>query len=529
MRLKSARLQNFKRFVDLHIHDLPPEAKLIVLLGPNGCGKSSLFDAFQRHLKVNQFYGMSQEYIRYYRRTSSVVETVDESVDLSFHEGTPTTQEDLKKSLYVRSAFRHDPSFNLNGIQHPPDVLDRHAVRRLIDADKTVQDNYQRLFWALIQKVTKSGLSTDDIMEEVIGDLQNAMKNVFEDLELDALVSPDLQSSFTFTKGTAEHFLYENLSAGEKGVFDLLLDIVVNRKAFNDSLYCIDEPDLHLNTRIQGKLLMELYELIPDNSQLWLATHSVGMMRKAQEMRAENPQAVVFIDLGFDALGQERDYDQTQEVSLSVPNFEFWKRHYNVALDDIAGLLAPKQIVLCEGSNEGDDPSLDESCYNQIFAEEFPQTLFISVGAVSDVEKRMGGLLPLLEQIIDGTKIIRFRDRDELTGPEVRDKQKEDIRVMSGFRNIESLLLSDSVIKALCDKLDKPDQFAKILSARDSAVQQGSNDLKTTAQAVHHAAKKHLQLSPAGETCQAFMRDWLAPLVKPGTPEYEQLKKDIFS
>ena len=58
----------FKRFVDLTIRDMSPDAKLIVLLGPNGCGKSSLFDAFQRRLKVDQFFGMSDELKRYYRR-----------------------------------------------------------------------------------------------------------------------------------------------------------------------------------------------------------------------------------------------------------------------------------------------------------------------------------------------------------------------------------------------------------------------------------------------------------------------------
>ena len=63
MKLKSARIRHFKRFVDLAIHGLPPNAKLVVLLGPNGCGKSSLFDAFQRRLKVDEFYGMSEEFM----------------------------------------------------------------------------------------------------------------------------------------------------------------------------------------------------------------------------------------------------------------------------------------------------------------------------------------------------------------------------------------------------------------------------------------------------------------------------------
>ena len=46
MKIKSITLKNFKRFTNLTIQDLPESAKLVVLIGPNGCEKSSLFDAF---------------------------------------------------------------------------------------------------------------------------------------------------------------------------------------------------------------------------------------------------------------------------------------------------------------------------------------------------------------------------------------------------------------------------------------------------------------------------------------------------
>ena len=132
MRLKSATIIKFKRFVDLTIRNLPANAKLIVLLGPNGCGKSSLFDAFQRKLKVDHFYGMSEELRRYYQRGTPGANSESDEVTLAFHDTDPVTEDQLKKSLYVRSAYRHDPSFQETTIQQQRDVVDRHSVRRLI-------------------------------------------------------------------------------------------------------------------------------------------------------------------------------------------------------------------------------------------------------------------------------------------------------------------------------------------------------------------------------------------------------------
>jgi len=48
MNIEALHLENFKRFSDLRIDlsslDAPP--KLVLLIGANGSGKSSIFDAF---------------------------------------------------------------------------------------------------------------------------------------------------------------------------------------------------------------------------------------------------------------------------------------------------------------------------------------------------------------------------------------------------------------------------------------------------------------------------------------------------
>ena len=375
MKLASVKLTNFKRFSDLEVCNLSETARLIVLLGPNGCGKSSFFDALHSSLKTSRFHGVNSDLWAYLDRSSSSEDRgitshynaeIGKRVKVTFHGSGPKSQEDYKKSIYIRTAYRHEPSFKNTTIETPQNILEEIRIRRLIDDDKTVSSNYVRMIWRLLQQVTKPGLSTDQIMRNTIGDLKSAMTHVFGDLVLDALVTPEERGAFTFSKGDIEHFLYENLSAGEKAAFDLLLDIIVKRRTYNESLYCIDEPELHLSTRLQGRVLEEVYRLIPKNSQLLIATHSIGMVRKAQELRVASPGEVVFLDFGFRMDGERRNFDDAEIVEPSSPSHEFWSRHYDVALDDMAKLLAPERVVLCEGKSLGSGKAFDESCYNII-------------------------------------------------------------------------------------------------------------------------------------------------------------------
>ena len=46
MKISSVSLRSYKRFTHLVIDEIPETARLVVLIGPNGTGKSSIFDAF---------------------------------------------------------------------------------------------------------------------------------------------------------------------------------------------------------------------------------------------------------------------------------------------------------------------------------------------------------------------------------------------------------------------------------------------------------------------------------------------------
>ncbi|HRF96255.1 MAG TPA: AAA family ATPase, partial [Aggregatilineales bacterium] len=82
------------------------------------------------------------------------------------------------------------------------------------------------------------------------------------------------------------HYI-EDLSSGEQQC--LIMMVMVSRWMMPGGVVLIDEPDLHLHTKLQNKILEEMYDLIPENSQLIISTHSIGMMRKAVEMQKIYP------------------------------------------------------------------------------------------------------------------------------------------------------------------------------------------------------------------------------------------------
>lgn len=55
MKIKEIKIKKFKRFTDLTISEIPETARLIVLVGPNGSGKTSLFEAFNHWYKLTGY------------------------------------------------------------------------------------------------------------------------------------------------------------------------------------------------------------------------------------------------------------------------------------------------------------------------------------------------------------------------------------------------------------------------------------------------------------------------------------------
>lgn len=538
MRLATAHFIGFKRFTDTLISDIPATARLVVLAGPNGSGKSSIFDGFRTwHATVGGIgFGWDETYGT---KVGTPAISWPEHIKLTFHEELPKGPDELKRMVYLRSAFRNEADFSINNFNRLASPLDSPRINRLIDNDVSVSDNYQRLIMQTIDGIYDSSIpdstTKGEIRDGIIGEVRRAMQLVFPDVVLSGVGgvggSAGAAGTFYFDKGTSENFLYKNLSAGEKAAFDLILDTVVKRESFDDTVWCIDEPETHLNTRVQGVLLQTLVDLLPNNCQLFVASHSIGFMKKAWEMAKLNPDQVVFIDL------QGADFDQHVVLAPVRPTREFWARTLDVALGDLAALVAPEQLVLCEGrpSKEANDrkAAFDATCYGRIFGDEFPNTDFLSVGNSMDVGQDRLEFGSAIQALSSGTKVIRLIDRDMRSPEEVTILREVGVRVLSR-RHIEAYLLDDEVVGALCAAHGQQERINEALAIKQQGLEDSvarnndSDDVKSAAGSIYTGLRRLLTLTSAGSDWNAFARDTLAPLLRPGMSAYAELRQDVF-
>ena len=429
MYITKVELRNFKRFTDLTIDGIPADAKLVLLIGSNGSGKSSVFDAFEidnsqkripplstnetalRRANNNQDRNVVNQRLTQHRKSSLISDTPNVKITTSLRpkyvDGTfvdevpqPNYPRDLEDTsqiprYYGRTSFRQLPRLTrtqsggaLNIIEHDSD-----RPHFFIDRDDRFENDIEHITQRVLKEIFRSEVSSKQIKAAYIDPINKALDNIFglhETTKLSLVeVIPPLEgkvAQITFRKGQSE-IHYNFLSAGEKEVINILLNLLVRRDQFTDTVYFFDEIDLHLNTRLQFNLLKEITEnWIPENCQFWTASHSLGFIDYARQY-----EKGVIID--FDDL----DFDQPQTL---FPQPKERLDVYDIAVpkEMLFEIMKDKKIVLCENQN-------DE--YYNLLA--LPNTLFVG----------MKDARSLFLQIKNDARYFALRDRDFLSDTEI--------------------------------------------------------------------------------------------------------------
>ncbi|MCX6316460.1 MAG: AAA family ATPase [Bacteroidetes bacterium] len=317
MKIKSLRLQNFKRFTDLTLQDIPENVKLILLIGSNGSGKSSVFDAFEvinKRLKDDDRSLSFTESLDYYEKDVTkpfYIEFLADNSERKQYVGTNNGSiTNSGNSFYGRSAVRYTPRIERTVIGNPINVsADGDRPRYYIDRENRFENDIDLLLSDIVKKVFSDlNNKTEGKIDEVkmfMRRLNDALSRIFSSSSYEPIKLSNFQTpadgkpaQLLFKKGGSE-FNYDLLSAGEKEIINLLINLYTRTPFFKNTVYFFDELDAHLNTSLQYNLLKEITEnWIPENCQIWTASHSLGFIQYASD--SENGCIIDFDDLDFD-------------------------------------------------------------------------------------------------------------------------------------------------------------------------------------------------------------------------------------
>lgn len=430
--------------------------------------------------------------------------------------------------MHFRSAYRNEADFTISGFQRMKKPNEEVKLRRMIDNDVLISENFQRLIGMSLEKLygdTDPDLKADEIKEKLIGKIQKAMSNIFEDLSLNGLKNPFEYGTFFFKKGKNDSFHYKNLSAGEKSAFDLLLDLVLKIEYFNDSVIFIDEPETHMHTQLQGKLIEEIYNLIPEQNQLWIATHSLGILQKAKELITKQKGDIAILDFS------DNDFDKPSILEPKKLDSVIWERFLSLTIGEISNFIAPEVIVFCEGSLEGKKrKNFDADIYNKIFEKKYPHVAFISGGNCEDLKQENHSGFLLLQHLLKNTKIFKLLDLDLQSDEEVRDNEEKGLLVLER-RNLETYLLDDEILRRFCEdkKLSDEDSILDRCRQFKNECQGNPKDVKGE---IYNFLKEKLkeanQSQNIGNNQDAFLSTCLCKYVTEDTEIYRSLENVIF-
>jgi energy-coupling factor transporter ATP-binding protein EcfA2 len=203
------------------------------------------------------------------------------------------------------------------------------------------------------------------------------------------LIQPELESQRLMYEFNGTKLAVDTLSSGERQVVNIAFDIIL--RSPSDSIFVIDEPELHLHPELSFKLIRTL-QGIGENNQFVFFTHSADIISSSIDdtvlfMRPPNGGANQAVKAG-------RDDDATQGLKL---------------LGHSIGVISlGRKIVLIEG----EDASTDKKVYSSILGNGISDFVLLPVGSVQTLHNFEKIRERILDKAIWGVDFYMVCDHD---------------------------------------------------------------------------------------------------------------------
>ena len=465
MKITKVRLKNgYKRFLDLTIDLGNKPSRFVALVGPNGSGKSSVLDGLMFHANAHHKLGSGSNPDPSYHSMTGVKNFNYQNVEIVFTNGNfQTVFSERQKSnthrtiFSLRSPYRYNQSVKITESKAVKGLEENSYGASYTSAiDAKMVENYRRLHAYYNRFLEENDCKPSEAKSQIIGQLNISLKNCL-DIEICNLGNiEDNKGTLYFKKyDQSTPFEFDVLSSGEKEVVDILLDLFLRKQDYSDAIFLIDEPELHVNTSIQKSLIEEIDRLVGEDCQIWIATHSIGMMRALQTSFHDRSQIIHFApgtNFASEAI----------ELTPVPKSHDTWKTIFSTALDDLTELICPTTIVYCEGRDlpkNGRELGFDAKVYNTVFGSIYPDTLFVSSGGNTELDQRSDVAIAILSKAVRGLEILVLKDRDHLSDRLATDEDRQryletshENHRMLGRREIENYLLDPEILIKFCSK-----------------------------------------------------------------------------
>lgn len=291
MKIYSINIENFRgidKFDKKFVNPMTDEPlDIVVLTGPNGCGKTSVLEGIvvaltKKKTKDDKIFSKRNE--RNGKDYSIEIKLLEGRNQYKIHFSTPKPNELLRTTPDYTERVEYFSSW-----REP--ILKGTLSVTLGKKGNRPQDVEANRLWNLKQFLIDSFVA-DNLPNDVryknsshksaISQIKKALAHFYlgSDIEIKInRVSADISDGFDvylkYPNSGNSYISLDELSSGEIELFSFLSTII--RKDLTDGILLIDEPELHLHVSWHRVILNALRELLP-KTQIICATHSLEII-----------------------------------------------------------------------------------------------------------------------------------------------------------------------------------------------------------------------------------------------------------